>query len=286
MTSHPTVAHFMRTFLSRTETFIGNQIVTLERYRPVVCCHARGQNADYPVANICSLQDTLPTVSRAIDEVEYRTLRRLPKASARKLAGYSAEQSARLLHFHYLVDARFFLAVKRLTGLPSVVSVYGYDVSAFPRMWFGYGARYLRPIFAELDCFLAMSEDMRQDLLKYGCPDEKIIVHYHGIDTDRFAYPERTYSASDTPAILVCGTLERKKAQDRVLLFINGGQHRRSSRRSPSRSWATVHCDPSSTDWLSRTVGTIASVSSVMWHIATTNYSRSTGERTFSRCRA
>jgi colanic acid/amylovoran biosynthesis glycosyltransferase len=68
-----------------------------------------------------------------------------------------------------------------------------------------------------MDCFIAMSKDMRQDLTQIGCPENKIIVHYYGIDTDRFAYPERTYPEKRVVNILVCGTLEPKKAQDRVL---------------------------------------------------------------------
>ena len=217
MTKPPTVAHAIRTFLSPTETFVGNQIMTLQRYRAVVCCHQRRSNSPFSVADMCCLQEALPPIPRLVDAIHYRAARHLPKASATKVADYLKTQSVDLIHFHYLVDARYFLAVKHLTSLPSVVSVYGYDISSFPRIGWGYGARYLKPIFRDLDCFIAMSEDMRCDLVKLGCPEDKIVVHYHGIDTDRFAYPERTYSDPATLDILMCGTLEPKKAQDRVL---------------------------------------------------------------------
>jgi colanic acid/amylovoran biosynthesis glycosyltransferase len=126
-------------------------------------------------------------------------------------------EKARILHFHYLVDARYFLLLKQSTHLPALVSVYGYDVSSFPRTLAGYGKHYLQPVLQEMDCFLAMSHDMRRDLVELGCPEEKIVVHYYGTDTDRFRFPNRTYPEKGTVHILMCGTLEIKKAQDRVL---------------------------------------------------------------------
>jgi glycosyltransferase involved in cell wall biosynthesis len=68
-----------------------------------------------------------------------------------------------------------------------------------------------------MDCFIAMSDDMRHDLVRIGCPEEKIVVHYHGIDTDRFSYPERTYAESNPVNILLCGRIEPKKAHAQVL---------------------------------------------------------------------
>lgn len=217
MFEHPTVAHVVRGFLAPTETFISNQIRTLTRYRPLVLCHHRRPGLAHTFADVYAVADELPPWSRTVDRLMYRGLRRLPAASAQLLAAQARAQDARLLHIHYLVDARFFLALKRLTRLPVVVSGYGYDVSSFPRAAWGYGRRYLQPIFDELDCFIAMSHDMRRDLMRLGCPEHKIVVHYYGTDTDRFIYSDRTYRDTPSVKILMCGTLEPKKAQDRVL---------------------------------------------------------------------
>jgi colanic acid/amylovoran biosynthesis glycosyltransferase len=172
----------------------------------------------------------------------YRLARHLPLSSARLLARRIQGMSAVLLHFHYLVDARFFLSLKRLTKLPAVVSVYGYDVSSFPRLLFGYGRRYLQPAFREMDLFLAMSQDMRRDLTQIGCPEDKIVVHYYGVDTDRFAYPERAYPEKRVVNILMCGTLEPKKAQDRVLQALHLWER---SGRSPYSFTVTLMGDGS-----------------------------------------
>ena len=216
----------MRAFLSPTETFIGNQITTLQAYRPVVFCHHRLPNASYPFPNVHCVQELLPPLPRLLDSVSYRLARHLPRVSAEVIAERIEAESVRLLHFHYLVDARFFLALKRLTGLPAVVSAYGYDVSSFPRQLAGYGRRYLQAVCKEMDCFLAMSFDMKHDMVKLGCPEHKIKVHYHGIDTDRFHFPGRTYPPKDVVNILVCASLVAKKGQLHVLQALHEWQQR------------------------------------------------------------
>lgn len=212
----PAVGHFIRVFLSRTETFIWNQIRTLQRYRPTAFCHHESPSfrGDFEVVTV---RDEAPAPLRTLDELSYRALRRLPGPSAALLADAVTARSIDVLHFHYLVDARFFLKVKQKTGLPAVVSGYGYDVSLFPRSMRGYGGRYLAPLFEEMDCFLAMSEDMKRDLVAIGCPPEKVVVHYYGTETDRFVHPSRAYGPKPVVNVLACGTLEPKKAQDRVL---------------------------------------------------------------------
>ena len=215
--SKPTVAHVKRTFLEATETFVGNQICSLEHYRSVVLCHHRIGQPAFPAAAVHAATDLLGRRERLVDRISYGAMRRPSAAATAALAGRAAAESAKLLHLHYLVDARFFLDLKRRLGLPAVVSVYGYDVSSFPKRLGGYGARYVRPIWSEMDLFVAMSEDMKRDLISLGCPEERIVVHFYGTPTARFAFPDRSYTQPEVVQILTCGTLERKKAQHLVL---------------------------------------------------------------------
>ncbi len=227
ISNSPMVAHFIRAYLSKTETFVGNQINNLHRFRSSVYCHHLRQAHSYPIDGVISVSDLLSQGEIWFDNLLYKGLRTLSPSAAFRFAQKVTESDTALLHFHYLVDARFFLEVKRKTGLPSVVSVYGYDVSSFPRMFGGYGRYYLRPLFDEIDLFLAMSQDMRQDLINLGCPAEKIIVHYHGIDTHRFLFPTRDYTDKEMVNILVLGTLEIKKAQHLVLEALHLGEQRK-----------------------------------------------------------
>jgi colanic acid/amylovoran biosynthesis glycosyltransferase len=213
----PTVGHVMRAYLAGTETFVHNQVIALRRFRPVVVAHHRRPGTHFPLGEGAIAQERLPQPLARLDALAYRAARiSLPPATA-TLARYLREQDARLLHYHFLTDARFLVGLKRRTGLPAIVSGYGYDLSSFPQRWHGLGRRYLRPIFERLDGFLAMSEDMRTDLLALGCPEHKITVHYHGSDTRRFRYAERTYE-HDGPLTLLCvGRLHEGKGQHLVL---------------------------------------------------------------------
>jgi colanic acid/amylovoran biosynthesis glycosyltransferase len=212
-----TVGHVMRAYLTPTETFIYNQINSLRRYRPVVAAHHRRAQVDYPLEEGAISQDLLPSAVARLEWLAYRAARVALPSGQRLLARYLREQDARLLHYHYLTDARFLLDVRRMTGLPAVASGYGYDVSWFPHQRRGLNLRYLRPLFDQFDCFLAMSEDMRRDMLRIGCPQEKIVVHYHGSNTQRFRCPGRTYDKDGPLTVLFCGQLEPRKGSHLVL---------------------------------------------------------------------
>ena len=227
----PIVAHVMRGFLKPTETFIGNQIFTLSSFKPIVLCHHRFDGHSYPLDGVTAVTDLLPASWQMIDNFFYRVSRVAIPPVIDALARYALEHDVQLLHFHYLVDARFFLSLKRKTGLPGVVSGYGYDVSSFPRAYAGYGKLYLRPLFEYMDYFIAMSQDMRKDLVTLGCSPDKIIVHYYGTDTRRFAFPEREYIDKDEVTILACGALEIKKAQHLILQALWIMEHQKISSR-------------------------------------------------------
>ena len=215
--SQQTVAHVKRTFLEATETFIGNQICSLESYRSVVLCHHRIGPPAFQPAALYAATELLSQRDRFAEGISYGALRRPTSAATALLADRAVVEGAQLLHMHYLVDARFFIDLKRRLGLPAIVSVYGYDVSRFPKRLGGYGARYLRPIWSEMDLFIAMSQDMKRDLISLGCPEERIVVHFYGTPTARFVFPERSYAQPEVVQILSSGTLERKKAQHLVL---------------------------------------------------------------------
>jgi colanic acid/amylovoran biosynthesis glycosyltransferase len=221
----PRVAHFVRGFLRPTETFIGNQISTLQRYEPVVFCHHHIHGHSFPTINATALTEMLSPVQRTLQKSYYKLFRGITPFAARKLADVVKGSNAKILHFHYLVDARFFFPVFRRLKLPSVVSAYGWDVSLFPRTKLGYGYYYIQPIFREMNLFLAMSDDMKKDIVNLGCPEEKVLVHYHGIDVRRFAYPTRIYKQRSPLTILFCGRLAHKKAPQMLLLALRHLQH-------------------------------------------------------------
>ena len=114
----PTVAHGMRAHLARTETFVTNQVRSLRRHRSIVVAHHRRPETDVPLGEGVVADEQVPRPLALAQQLAYRTAKvALPSATS-ALARYVHEQDARLLHLHYVTDARFLLGLQRKAGLP------------------------------------------------------------------------------------------------------------------------------------------------------------------------
>jgi len=58
-------------------------------------------------------------------------------------------------------------------------------------------------LFKDCDLFLPVCKAFKVKLEKYGCPVEKIKVHYSGIDSSRFYFKEREYPQKGKPLTIV-----------------------------------------------------------------------------------
>jgi colanic acid/amylovoran biosynthesis glycosyltransferase len=159
-----------------------------------------------------------------------------------------------LFHAHFAVDAAYFADVWRQVHRPVVVSCYGYDVSGFPNRYGGWGRRYLQRVWRYASLILAMSNDMREDLLNLGCPDEKISIHYYGIDLARFKYVERDSAVIPVRILFVGSLSDRKGVEDVFYAFAQIAKQRpqlelrfvgsgplRSKLEQLTRAWGLEH---------------------------------------------
>ena len=213
----PVVVHAIRGYLSHTETFVGNQITTMRDYRPVVIAHHRSPNREFDIGDMYFVDAQPVHLRKLASSLAYSALKQMVPQDVSAAAHWAAKFYPRLWHFHYAVDAAFFLPLLRKMRLPAVVSLYGYDISSFPNILGGLGRWYIKRAFQEVDFFLAMSEDMKRDAIACGIPEEKILVHYHGINVERFRFAERSYRKKSRFNILCVGTLEPKKGQHHLL---------------------------------------------------------------------
>ncbi len=225
--SRPVVAHAIRGYLAPTETFVGNQVTLLRDHRSIVVAHHRSPNREFDIDDLYVINERHDGIRRRLDDIAYATLRAFSPVDVEAAAHWVQQFKPSLWHFHFAVDAAFFLPLYRQLNIPAVVSLYGYDVSSFPKKLGGVGRKYLSRMFKEMDCFLAMSEDMKQDAIALGAPEEKVVVHYHGINAQRFRFNERTYNRKKHFTILCVGTLEPKKGQHHLLNAVAEVQRQR-----------------------------------------------------------
>ena len=205
----PVVIHGIRGYLARTETFVGDQVTTLRDHRAAVICHHRSENRQYDIDPMYVINERNHGIGKTLGDVSYAALRTLAPHEVKAAAAWIATLNPSVLHFHFAVDAAFFAPLYKKLNIPAVVSFYGYDVSAFPNSFGGLGKAYLQRAFRMMDRFLVMSEDMKRDAMNLGVPEEKIIVHYYGINAARFRFDERTYERKKSFNILCVGTEER-----------------------------------------------------------------------------
>jgi len=126
-----------------------------------------------------------------------------------------------------IIDAQFFypdgpaaMRVAKALGLPFSVKARGADISHF-----GHdpaSRSQLLEAAGGAAGLLAVSEAMRRDMAAIGIDPAKVMVHYTGIDTGRFAPGDRAAARAalgigDAPTILTVGALIPRKGQALVI---------------------------------------------------------------------
>lgn len=211
------VLHLARKFLPPTASFIYNQIIHHKDYRPeIIYCE---ESSSVFKEKLEGSYPAYKAVQGPIGNSLYRFFRKLSPSDRERLKNHIYASGASLAHIHYGVDALVYAGLLSRLNLPVLVSFYGYDCTSFPNRFGGYGRRWLQQgLFKQrgISAYTAMSPDMKEDLVKLGCPEEKIIVHYHGSDPRPF-YRERNYPNKKEISLLIISSLTEKKGHHSLL---------------------------------------------------------------------
>jgi glycosyltransferase involved in cell wall biosynthesis len=120
-----------------------------------------------------------------------------------------------LVHAHFGVTALTALPLARRLCVPMIATFHGYDATVTDLFLKAshYRARvYLRQrktLQRETAQFVAVSEFIRQQLLLQGFPEDKVLVHYIGVDMNFFRQAEEQ---GREPVVLFVARLTEKKA--------------------------------------------------------------------------
>jgi colanic acid/amylovoran biosynthesis glycosyltransferase len=198
----PAVAHFLRKYSQLKASFIKNQVENHKNFTPVVIYKIVVHKTEGGFAAINEIK--YPTLVLSENEnllakLKFKFLKLISNMDVISIKQFLVDHNVKVLHFHFGTDAGIYFPLLKKIKIPSVVSFYGYDCSSFVKYLGGYGKIYLRRrVFPHVTKVLAMSPAMKNDLIKIGCPENKIIVHHHGNDVNKFFF-QRNYEVKDRP---------------------------------------------------------------------------------------
>ncbi|KAA3629099.1 MAG: colanic acid biosynthesis glycosyltransferase WcaL [Bacteroidetes bacterium] len=211
----PKVAHFIRKNTQAKASFIRNQMASHDRYESMLIWRTSvskphdGGFAEFDYSPLGVLD--LSKEESLWEKVLFNGPKVLSKKQIGSILKTLKKGEVEICHFHFGTDCGVFYPLLQYLEIPSVVSFYGYDCSSFPDFFNGYGRTYLsKRVFNDVTKVLAMSPDMKKDLIEAGCPEEKIIVHYYGTDCSRF-YQKRDYPQKTTIKLLILASLVPQK---------------------------------------------------------------------------
>jgi colanic acid/amylovoran biosynthesis glycosyltransferase len=197
----------VRQFLPLTETFIAESLRHLRQVRPVVVAGTVLPDSWHAWDDLEDLEARFGPGWRRVTR-DLSRLKVLSPPAARALRAVIRERRIELVHAHFGDHAAYYApAIPR--AVPMVVSFYGYDATSFPRKGRGYGARVLRRLFRRGVLVLALSEDMRRDLIALGADPAQVEVHHLGVSLEQFPFTLR--EPHDELRLLFVGRLVEKK---------------------------------------------------------------------------
>jgi glycosyltransferase involved in cell wall biosynthesis len=213
---------FRSDLLPLSETFIKAQVQALTRWQPILIGYrlvpgglsVRGLNVRL-----------IPGLSSSIfGRIKLRLCQLLGMAH-RPTMCVLREINARLVHVHFGTEAVDLWPSVRKLDLPMLVTLHGYDINIHREWWEAghggihrrnYPARLLRLAHAPGVRFIAVSEAIRVRAMEFGIPEDKVSVHYIGVETRKFR-PGPVPITARRRCILFVGRLVEKKGVEYLI---------------------------------------------------------------------
>lgn len=205
MNNNPSLLVFCQRLLRYSETFVLAQAENLSRFTPVYTGVSRVAGLDLPPDRCVTLSEK----DGSLAGLWFKLTQRAP-CFVEKLNKLDPV----LIHAHFEDGGILALPIARKLGLPLVTTFHGYDATMRDeaRMPNALVRRTCLRRRGELQregaLFIAVSEFIRQRLLRRGYPPARTIVHHIGVDTDRFC-PQG--ERAGPPTALFVGRLVEKK---------------------------------------------------------------------------
>jgi colanic acid/amylovoran biosynthesis glycosyltransferase len=209
---NPNILIYRHHLLRPSETFIREQASALQNFTPFYV----GARA-VPGLSIPKDRTFVVNPGTSVGKIwEFGTRPfGFPPSFAWKLKALNAS----LIHAHFAQDATAALPLAKALNIPLVATFHGYDVTVqddcAEKTWIQkqYFAR-RETLKTSAKLFIAVSDFIRRNAIAQGFPEERIVVHYIGVDSQRF---QAVPNLDRQPVVLFVGRLVEKKGCEYLL---------------------------------------------------------------------
>jgi colanic acid/amylovoran biosynthesis glycosyltransferase len=136
-----------------------------------------------------------------------------------KLREYNLDQYD-VIHCHFGYNGQHVLTLSNLGLIKGkiITTFYGWDCSTYLKI---NGEDVYRELFEQNALILCLSEEMKERLVKIGCPPEKIKIHHLGVDVERFRADRKKIHSNGTCKLLTVGRMVEKKGVEYAIRAVS-----------------------------------------------------------------
>ena len=203
---------FRKRLLAYTETFIAEQAHHLPTWEPIFAGFKK-DSAGFNLIKSKALPKKNYSISLESDYSPFPTFtaglhKKFGFINRRWAAALSTKNPA-IIHAHFGSEGMSCIPLAKHLNIPLVTTFHGNDITQNTPMNHYRKNRHI--VFEKSDKIIAVSEFIKGQLIKKGCPEEKIIQHYIGVDVQKFR-PTTTPAISGR-VIFVGRLIEKKGAK-------------------------------------------------------------------------
>lgn len=144
-----------------------------------------------------------------IKKVFIRTSKKLSKSFNDRLSEYINEKDIQVLHAHFANMGWEMIHLKKTSGIPLVVSFYGWDYEMLPHVKPEWKGRYSE-LFEHVDLILTEGDHGVSTLIKMGCDPNKVKVQKLGIEKETISFAQRSKNKNELRLIQIASFTEKK----------------------------------------------------------------------------
>lgn len=204
----PVIAHYHAEWLPLTMTWLHEQIYRLQELgEHHILCEKRSATDAFALPNMHVFGDNplylqwLQRFQKKVGITPYLPFYR----------SVLSELHANLIHAHFGHMGVSMLPLARRASVPLVVTFYGMDLHQIPGRIHGLRDQY-RSMFSYASAILCEGEYMAEEIIKMGCPRQKVRVHPLGVDLSRIKFSGvRSADAKEPVRILIAASFRQKK---------------------------------------------------------------------------